>query len=481
MKYYNKLIFEISEKNRIGYSLEKKNLPEVKLPNNIKRVNQAELPEVSEFDVVRHYTNVSQKNFGVETGFYPLGSCTMKYNPKINDELATLSGFANIHPLQPAKTVQGLLKIYYETQRMLSEISGLAAYSLNPFAGAHGELAGLMIIKAYHEKRKDYQRKLIIVPDSAHGTNPASATVCGFDTVEIKSNPDGTVNLEALKAVLSNEIAGLMLTNPNTAGVFEKDIHEVSRLVHEAGGLLYYDGANLNAVLGKAKPGDMGFDITHINLHKSFSTPHGGGGPGSGPVGVCEKLVEFLPNPIIDKKGERYFFRNSKDSIGALGQFYGNASVYLRAYVYMMTLGKESMSDVGPLAVLNANYIKDSLSDLFELPIGGHCMHEFVFDGLKDQSTGVKTLDIAKRLLDYGYHAPTIYFPLIFSQSMMIEPTEDESKETLDEFINIMRVVAKEAIDTPELVKTAPHNTIVRRLDEVKAVKNPILKFRDIR
>jgi glycine dehydrogenase subunit 2 len=338
-----------------------------------------------------------------------------------------------------------------------------------------------MIIKAYHEKNKDFKRKLIIVPDSAHGTNPASATVCGFDVVEIKSNPDGTVNLDALRAVLSDEIAGLMLTNPKTAGVFEKDIKEVSRLVHEAGGLLYYDGANLNAILGKAKPGDMGFDITHINLHKSFSTPHGGGGPGSGPVGVCEKLVEFLPNPIIDKKGERYFFRNSKDSIGALGQFYGNASVYIRAYVYIMTLGKESLSDIGPLAVLNANYIKDSLKDLFELPIDGHCMHEFVFDGLKDKSTGVKTLDIAKRLLDYGYHAPTIYFPLIFSQSMMIEPTEDESKETLDEFIHIMRVVAKEAIENPELVKTAPHNTLVRRLDEVKAVKNLILKFKDIK
>ena len=367
-----------------------------------------------------------------------------------------------------------MLRIYYETQEMLAKISGLKAYSLNPFAGAHGELAGLMIIKAYHEKNNDKKRNIIIVPDSAHGTNPASATVCGFDTVEIKSNPDGTVNIEALKAVLSDEIAGLMLTNPNTAGVFEKDIKEVSRLVHEAGGLLYYDGANLNALLGKAKPGDMGFDITHINLHKTFSTPHGGGGPGSGPVGVCEKLVEFLPNPIIDVKEGTYFFRNSKDSIGALGGFYGNASVYLRAYVYLLTFGKEHISDIGPLAVLNANYIKDSLKDLFELPIDGHCMHEFVFDGLKDQSTGVKTLDIAKRLLDYGVHAPTIYFPLIFSQSMMIEPTEVESKETLDNFIHIMRIVAKEAIENPELVKTAPHTTLVRRLDEVKAARNPI-------
>ncbi|MBU1093268.1 MAG: aminomethyl-transferring glycine dehydrogenase subunit GcvPB [Firmicutes bacterium] len=481
MKYYDKLIFEISEENRIGYNLEKKNLPKVVLPNEIKRTEKAELPEVSEFDVVRHYTNVSQKNFGVETGFYPLGSCTMKYNPKINDELATLSGFANIHPLQPVETVQGLLKIYHDTQKMLSEISGLTAYSLNPFAGAHGELAGLMIIKAYHQKNNDPKRNKIIVPDSAHGTNPASATVCGFDVVEIKSNPDGTVNLEALKAVLTDEIAGLMLTNPNTAGVFEKDILEVSRLVHEAGGLLYYDGANLNALLGKAKPGDMGFDITHINLHKTFSTPHGGGGPGSGPVGVCEKLTSFLPNPIVKEKEGIYYFENSNDSIGALGQFYGNASVYIRAYVYMMTLGRENMSDIGPLAVLNANYIKDSLKDLFVLPIDRPCMHEFVFDGLIDSSTGIKTLDLAKRLLDYGFHAPTIYFPLIFSQSMMIEPTEVESKETLDEFINVMRIVAKEAIDDPEMVKSAPHNTIVRRLDEVKAARNPIVKFRDIK
>ncbi|MCF7930174.1 MAG: aminomethyl-transferring glycine dehydrogenase subunit GcvPB [Acholeplasmataceae bacterium] len=481
MKYYDQLIFEISEENRIGYHLEKKNLPKVHLPKEITRDQKAELPEVSEFDVVRHYTNVSQKNFGVETGFYPLGSCTMKYNPKINDELATLSGFANIHPLQPVETVQGLLNIYHDTQKMLSEISGLAAYSLNPFAGAHGELAGLMIIKAYHQKNNDHKRNKIIVPDSAHGTNPASATVCGFDTVEIKSNPDGTVNLEALKAVLNDEIAGLMLTNPNTAGVFEKDILEVSRLVHEAGGLLYYDGANLNALLGKAKPGDMGFDITHINLHKTFSTPHGGGGPGSGPVGVCEKLINFLPNPIVKEKDGFYFFENSNDSIGALGQFYGNASVYIRAYVYMMTLGKENMSDIGPLAVLNANYIKDSLKDLFVLPIDRPCMHEFVFDGLKDNSTGVRTLDLAKRLLDYGFHAPTIYFPLIFSQSMMIEPTEVESKQTLDEFIHVMRIVAKEAIEDPEMLKTAPHNTIVRRLDEVKAARNPIVKFKDIK
>src|SRR3989339_507618 len=394
MKYYNKLIFEMSKAGRIGFNIEEKNFPEVSLPTHLLRSQKADLPEVSELDVVRHYTNVSQKNFGVENGFYPLGSCTMKYNPKINDELATL---------------------------------------------------------------------------------------CGFETVEIKSNPDGTVNLEALKSVLNDETAGLMLTNPNTAGVFEKDITEIARLVHDAGGLLYYDGANLNALVGKAKPGDMGFDITHINLHKTFSTPHGGGGPGSGPVGVCEKLVEFLPNPVVRKNDKGYYFDQAKDSIGALGLFFGNASVYIRAYVYIMTFGKEHLSDIGPMAVLNANYVKDSLKDLFELPINGHCLHEFVFDGLKDQSTGVKTLDLAKRLLDYGFHAPTVYFPLIFTQSMMIEPTEVESKETLDEFIHVMRKIVQESIETPELVKTAPHNTIVRRLDEAKAARQPIVKFKDIK
>lgn len=479
MKHYDKIIFELSKKDRIGYALENKDLPQINLPKNLLRSHQAELPEITEFDVVRHYTNVSQKNFGVETGFYPLGSCTMKYNPKLNDELATLPGFKSIHPLQPVSTVQGLLKIYYETQHILSELSGLAAYSLNPFAGAQGELAGLMIIKAYHEENNNSKRTKIIVPDSAHGTNPASATVCGFDVIEVKSNFDGTLNVDALKEVLTDEVAGLMLTNPNTAGAFEKSILEISKLVHKAGGLVYYDGANLNAILGKAKPGDMGFDITHINLHKTFSTPHGGGGPGSGPVGVCEKLVKFLPNPIIRKKNDYYFFDKAESSIGVLGQFYGNTLVYLRAYVYLMTLGKQNISSIGPMAVLNANYIKESLKDLYELPISGHCMHEFVFDGLKDKSTNVKTLDIAKRLLDYGYHAPTIYFPLIFKQAMMIEPTEMESKETLDGFIKVMRTVAEEAIKNPELVKTAPHNTIVKRLDEVKAVKKPILKFKD--
>ncbi len=481
MKVYDTLIFNLSKKGRIGYAIETSDLPEVSIPSHLLRSSDAELPEVSELDVVRHYTNVSQKNFGVENGFYPLGSCTMKYNPKINDELATLPGFSNIHPLQPASSMQGMLKIYNELANMLSEITGMDSYSLNPFAGAHGELTGLMIIKAYHQKRNDHKRHVIIVPDSAHGTNPASATVCGLDVKEIKSNADGTINLEALKAVLNDELAGLMLTNPNTAGVFEKDILEITKLIHKAGGLVYYDGANLNALLGHAKPGDMGFDITHLNLHKTFSTPHGGGGPGSGPVGVCKKLKDFLPGPIVKLVDDSYIFDTPRDSLGMVGSFYGNAAVYLRAYVFILSLGKENLSDIGTLAVLNANYIQASLRDLFLLPIDALSMHEFVFDGLKDQSTDVKTLDLAKRLLDYGYHAPTIYFPLIFHQSMMIEPTESESKETLDGFIQVMRQVAMESIDNPDLVKTAPHNTVVRRLDEVKAVRELILKYTDIK
>ncbi len=481
MKAYDTLIFDLSRDERIGSSIEVTSLPDIDMPKSLLRIDDAKLPEASELDVVRHYTNVSQKNFGIENGFYPLGSCTMKYNPKINDELATLPGFANIHPLQPTSSMQGILKIYDHLQTMLSEITGMHTYSLNPFAGAHGELTGLMIIKAYHQKNNDYKRHIIVVPDSAHGTNPASAKVCGFDVKEIKSNLDGTINIEALKEVLNDELAGLMLTNPNTAGVFEKDILEVTKLVHEAGGLIYYDGANLNALLGHAKPGDMGFDITHLNLHKTFSTPHGGGGPGSGPVGVIEKLKSYLPGPIVKYQNGAYDLIKPENSLGSVGAFYGNALVYLRAYVYILSLGKENLGDVGTLAVLNANYIQASLKDLFELPINNYAMHEFVFDGLKDKSTDVKTLDIAKRLLDYGYHAPTIYFPLIFHQSMMIEPTEVESKETLDGFINVMRKVADESISNPSLVKSAPHNTVVRRLDEVKAVRNPILKFSDIK
>lgn len=484
MKYYDKLIFEISKSGRVGYTLpnnefESFDLEQV-IPIHLRRTLDNHMPEVSELDIVRHYSNVSRKNFGIEKGFYPLGSCTMKYNPKINEELAGLPKLRNLHPLQPASTVQGALQIYYETQKMLSSISGLAEFSLNPFAGAHGELVGLMIMKEYHHARKDFKRTKVIVPDSAHGTNPASATVVGFESIEIASNEDGTVNIEALKAALSDEIAGIMLTNPNTLGIFEKDILEVAELVHSCGGLLYYDGANLNALLGAARPGDMGFDIMHINLHKTFSTPHGGGGPGSGPVGVCEKLVKYLPKPVVKLGKNGYYLDQPKTSIGQVTGFLGNYSVIVKAYAFILTLGKENLNMVGKLAVLNANYIKESLKEDYYLPIKGLCKHEVVFDGLLDKSTGVTTLDVAKRLLDFDVHPPTVYFPLLFSQSIMIEPVENESLDTIDEFITVMKQIAKEAKYDPDMVKHAPYNTTVRRLDEVGAARKPRVKYRDL-
>ncbi|MCU0104400.1 aminomethyl-transferring glycine dehydrogenase subunit GcvPB [Acholeplasma vituli] len=483
MKAYDQLIFELSTPNRVGYSLPKNDLPydiQKDIPNNLKRTQETLLPSVAELDLVRHYSNVSRKNFGIETGFYPLGSCTMKYNPKINEEIAALPGLRNIHPLQPIETAQGSLEIYYDTSRMLSELSGMAAFSLNPFAGAQGELAGLMIMKAYHHLKGNTHKTKVIVPDSAHGTNPASATVAGFEIIEVKSNKDGTVNIKALKEAINDEVAGIMLTNPNTLGIFEKDILKISKLVHSVDGLLYYDGANLNALLGRARPGDMGFDIIHINLHKTFSTPHGGGGPGSGPVGVCKKLVEFLPAPQVYKRRNRFILDRPIHTIGHVSGFLGNFSVIIKAYSFMLTLGKENLSKVGELSVLNANYLKASLKDDFYLPIQGLCKHEVVFDGLVDKSTGVTTLDVAKRLLDFGIHPPTIYFPLVFHQSLMIEPVENESKETLDHFVGIMKQISNEAKTDPEMVKHAPYTTVVRRLDEVSAARNPRVKYRDL-
>jgi glycine dehydrogenase subunit 2 len=483
MKYYDKLIFEISKEGRQGYTLPQNGLSDYSInniPSSLLRESKAELPEASELDVVRHYTNVSNKNFGVETGFYPLGSCTMKYNPKINDEIAGMPSFASLHPLQPEDTVQGALEVYYKLEESLSEISGLEKFTLNPFAGSHGELIGLMIMRQYHIKRGDLKRTKVIVPDSAHGTNPASATVCGLEVVEVKSNEHGTINVEDLKPLLDDTIAGIMMTNPNTLGIFETQILEIADLVHKAGGLLYYDGANLNPLLGKCRPGDMGFDIMHINLHKTFSTPHGGGGPGSGPVGVTKALVDYLPNPQVKKEGNRYYLENTDDSLGFISGFLGNFSVYIRAYTYILSLGKENLKHVGPLATLNANYIKESLKEYYYLPIEGICKHEFVFDGLVDKSTGVTTLDVAKRLLDYGFHAPTIYFPLLFHQSIMIEPTEAESLDTLDGFIEVMKQVAIEAKENPDKVKNAPYSTPVRRLDETTAAKNPKLIYKDL-
>lgn len=486
--YYGTLIFELSKPGRKGYSLPKNELSDysiAQLPENLLRQEAPALPEVDELTVVRHYTNMSNNNFGVDTGFYPLGSCTMKYSPKINEEMAAHPQFTALHPLQNVETVQGALAAYYQLQRSLSEIAGMAEFTLNPFAGAHGELTGLMVIRRYHESRGDAKRTKIIVPDSAHGTNPASAAVCGLDVVEVKSKPDGRVDVEDLKPLLDDTIAGMMMTNPNTLGLFENNIAEIAKLVHDCGGLMYYDGANLNPMLGKCRPGDIGFDVMHINLHKTFSTPHGGGGPGSGPIGVREGLEQFLPNPRVtcefDEDGMvDYKIEMGKESLGCISGFLGNFGVMMRALAYIVTLGSDNLKWVGPLATLNANYIKESLKDCYELPIEGVCKHEFVFDGLKDKSTGVTTLDVAKRLLDYGYHAPTIYFPLLFHQALMIEPTESESKETLDGFIAVMRKIAQEAAENPELVKTAPHSTPVHRLDDTKAALKQIVTWNEL-
>ena len=486
--YYGTLIFELSKPGRKGYSLPKNELSDysiTQLPENLLRQEAPALPEVDELTVVRHYTNMSNNNFGVDTGFYPLGSCTMKYNPKINEEMAAHPQFTALHPLQNVETVQGALSAYYQLQRSLSEIAGMAEFTLNPFAGAHGELTGLMVIRRYHESRGDAKRTKIIVPDSAHGTNPASAAVCGLDVVEVKSKPDGRVDVEDLKPLLDDTIAGMMMTNPNTLGLFENNIAEIAKLVHDCGGLMYYDGANLNPMLGKCRPGDIGFDVMHINLHKTFSTPPGGGGPGSGPIGVREGLEQFLPNPRVtcefDEDGMvDYKIEMGEESLGCISGFLGNFGVMMRALAYIVTLGSDNLKWVGPLATLNANYIKESLKDCYELPIEGVCKHEFVFDGLKDKSTGVTTLDVAKRLLDYGYHAPTIYFPLLFHQALMIEPTESESKETLDGFIAVMRKIAQEAAENPELVKTAPHSTPVQRLDDTKAALKQIVTWNEL-
>ena len=484
-EYYKKLIFECSVEGRRGYSLPVNTYVSriEQLPSNLLRAGAPALPQVDELSLVRHYNNLSTNNFGVDTGFYPLGSCTMKYNPKINEEIAADPVVAALHPAQPAETVQGALEAYHTLQKMLSEIGGMAEFTLNPYAGAHGELTGLMVIHAYHDARGDVRRDKVIVPDSAHGTNPASANVAGYKIVEVKSMADGTVDIDDLRSKLDDTVAAMMMTNPNTVGMFEHGIPEIAAMVHEAGALMYYDGANLNPMLGVARPGDMGFDVMHINLHKTFSTPHGGGGPGAGPVGVRAGLEEFLPNPrvVYDEERDEYdVVTDSPEALGRISAWLGNFTVELRALAYILTLGADALAMAGPLATLNANYIKDSLSDLYELPIAGRCKHEFVFDGIKDKSTGVTTLNIAKRLLDYGFHAPTIYFPLLFHESLMIEPTETESRETLDRFIETMRTIAREAAENPELVKNAPHETPVTHPDDTEAALHPLVKWQDL-
>jgi glycine dehydrogenase subunit 2 len=407
----------------------------------------------------------------------------MKYNPKINEEIAADPVVARLHPAQPAETAQGALRAYYTLQQLLAEIGGMSEFTLNPFAGAHGELTGLMVIHAYHDSRNDFKRTKVIVPDSAHGTNPASANVAGYSIVEVKSLADGTIDVDDLATKLDDTVAAIMMTNPNTVGMFEKHIPQIAEMVHGVGALLYYDGANLNPMLGVARPGDMGFDVMHINLHKTFSTPHGGGGPGAGPIGVRAGLEQFLPNPRVvynEETDEYSVVTDSKEALGRISGWLGNYLVELRALAFILTLGADGVAQVGPFATLNANYIKDSLSDLYELPIQGRCKHEFVFDGIKDKSTGVTTLNIAKRLLDFGFHAPTIYFPLLFHESLMIEPTESESRETLDRFIEVMRNIAKEAAETPDVVKNAPCTTPVIHPDDTEAALHPIVKWADL-
>jgi glycine dehydrogenase subunit 2 len=475
-----KLIFEKSAPGRKAYSLPPCDVPERGLdemiPAAFRRKEPAALPEVYEVEVIRHYTALSKRNFGVDDGFYPLGSCTMKYNPKVNEDVARLPGFAKIHPYQPASTVQGALELMYRLQQDLAAITGMDEVSLQPAAGAHGEWTGLMMIRAYHESRGETRTK-VLVPDSSHGTNPASAAAAGFETVTIPSGEDGLVDLEALRRAVGPDTAALMLTNPNTLGLFESQIRKIAEIVHDAGGLLYYDGANSNAIMGITRPGDMGFDVVHLNLHKTFSTPHGGGGPGAGPVGVKRILAPFLPVPVVvrSQDGTYRLDADRPQSIGKVKAFYGNFGILVRAYAYILSYGPDGLREVSENAVLNANYLLRKLAPHFDAPYDRICKHEFVLSGKSLKRFGIRTLDLAKRLLDYGYHPPTIYFPLNVEECIMIEPTETESKETLDAFAETMVRILEEAKEDPELVKNAPYSTAVKRLDEATAARKPVL------
>ncbi|CEI84123.1 putative glycine dehydrogenase (decarboxylating) subunit 2 [Oceanobacillus oncorhynchi subsp. incaldanensis] len=478
------LLFERSKEGRTSYSLPELEIDAFDLEEELEdvyiRKEPPKLPEVSELDIIRHYTGLASRNYGVDSGFYPLGSCTMKYNPKINEDIARLEGFSHIHPYQDPNTVQGALEMLYDLQESLKEITGMHEVSLQSAAGAQGEWTALMMIRAFHEANGDYNRTKVIVPDSAHGTNPASAAVAGFEAVTVKSNEEGLVDLDDLRRVVGVDTAALMLTNPNTLGLFEKDILEMAEIIHDAGGKLYYDGANLNAIMGYVRPGDMGFDAVHLNLHKTFTGPHGGGGPGSGPVGVSEELAAYLPKPLIMKEKDSFRFDYDRpQSIGRIKPFYGNFGINLRAYTYIRTMGAEGLKKVSEYAVLNANYMMRQLEKVFQLPYPQHCKHEFVLSGSIQKKLGVRTLDMAKRLLDFDIHPPTIYFPLNVEEGMMIEPTETESKETLDSFIDIMTRIAKEAEEDPETVQEAPHHTIVKRMDEATAARKPILRYEE--
>ncbi len=467
---------ELSRPGRTAATLPGLDVPEAALPQEWLR-DELPLPEVSEPDLIRHFVRLSQLNYAVDLGFYPLGSCTMKYNPKVNEEAAAMAGFARTHPLQPEHMVQGNLRLIWELQQMLAEIAGFGAVSLQPAAGAQGEFAGILIMRQYHLDRGEGRRHKILIPDSAHGTNPASTAMSGYQVVQLKSDKRGNVDLDALRAECDDTVAGLMLTNPNTLGLFDEHVEEVCRLVHECGGLVYGDGANLNAIMGVAKPGELGFDILHFNLHKTFSTPHGGGGPGAGPVGVRKDLARYLPGPIAVREGDRYRVEAPECTIGRLKSFYGNFGVMVRAYVYIRMLGEAGLREASEDAVLAANYLQERLKKTYPLPYDRRCMHEFVLEGRLADAPDIRALDIAKRLIDYGYHPPTNYFPLIVHEALMIEPTETESIETLDAFAEALERIAEEARTDPDLLHGAPHNAPVRRLDEVRAARELVLHW----
>jgi glycine dehydrogenase subunit 2 len=470
------IIYELSSPGRTAYTLPELDVPSAAMPEDYVR-EEVKLPEVSELDFVRHYTHLSQKNYAIDTVFYPLGSCTMKYNPRINEKAASIEGLSQVHPLQPEETVQGSLELMYKLQEALNEIAGFAGTTLQPAAGAHGEFTGILIMRAYHESRGDVKRTKVLVPDSAHGTNPATSAMSGFSVVELPSDKRGNVDLEALKRECDDSVVGLMLTNPNTLGLFEEQVVEVCETVHACGGLMYGDGANLNALLGIARPGDLGFDVMHFNMHKTFTTPHGGGGPGSGPVGVSEMLVPFLPGPVVTYDGECYHLETPEKSIGRLKAFYGNYGMFIRAYTYIRMMGPDGLRAVSENAVLNANYLKARVAEHYRLAFDRVCMHEFVVHG-DIPDTDVRALDVSKRLIDYGHHPPTNYFPLIVHDALMIEPTETESKLILDSFAEALIAIAEEARTNPDLLHNAPHSSPVSRLDEVKAVRKPILCYK---
>ncbi|MCK5743296.1 MAG: aminomethyl-transferring glycine dehydrogenase subunit GcvPB [Caldisericia bacterium] len=478
MKISNKYLFELSKPGKVGYSLPKSDVPSSVLPENLISSNEPDLPEVTESEVVRHYTNLAKLNYGVDNGFYPLGSCTMKYNPKINEEIAGLDGFTNIHPSTHVSGCQGALQIIHELERDYCEITGMDAFTMIPAAGAHGEWTGMSIIHAYHENRGDRKRTKVLVPDSAHGTNPASAATAGFDVITVKSDEKGGIDINDLAEKMDDTVAGLMLTNPNTLGIFDKNTLKISDIVHEHGGLLYYDGANLNALMGISRPGDFGFDVVHLNLHKTFSTPHGGGGPGSAPVGVKKELAQFLPIPVVIKENDKLKFDfNRPKSIGQIMSSWGHFLVLIKAYCYNRIMGAKGLRKASEHAIISANYVRVKLNGLYPEGYPGICMHECVLSGAPLKEFGVRTMDISKRLMDYGFHPPTNYFPLIVDEAIMIEPTETESKEAVDEFVSAMRSIFDEAKEGKIDFHDTPLTTKISRVDETQAARKPKLKW----